>query len=180
MNTQAQPQHVTDPARSMRRRSFFKGALTGGLIGTVLAVAVTVQAHNGGFHRTHMMGGPMGDPAAMAERMEFGVDFMLAKIGASDQQKSDVRSIVRDAASDLAPLQRQHRANRDALRAALLAPAIDKAALDSLRVSELKLADQAALRLQEALLAAAEVLTPEQRKAIAERLEQRRQRHRQS
>lgn len=178
-NTQDQPQKTTDPTRSARRRSFFKGTLAGGLIGGLLAVGITVSAHNGGFHRMHMMGAN-GDPAAMAERIEFGAEFMLAKIGATDEQKTEVRTIVRSAVTDLAPLHQQHVANRDAIRATLAAPAIDKAAIDNLRVSELKLADQASLRIQQAVLAAAEVLTPEQRKALADRIEERRRRHRQA
>ncbi len=112
MDAQNRPQQTPDDiTRKYRRRSFFKGALAGGVVGTLLAVGVTVQAHNGGFQRMHMMGA-MGDPAAMAERIEFGAEFMLAKVGATDEQKTEVRGILRSAVTDLAPLQQQHRANR--------------------------------------------------------------------
>lgn len=179
MNTQSEQQQPAVESRKIKRRSFFKGALAGGLIGAALAVGVTVQAHNGGFHRMHMTGAN-GDPAAMAERIEFGAEFMLAKVGATDDQKAEVRTILRSAVTELAPLHQQHVANREAIRATLAAPTVDKAAVDSLRVSELKLADQASLRIQQAVLAAADVLTPEQRKALAERIAQRRQRQRNS
>lgn len=171
------PQADTQLVNSSKRRSFFKGALAGSLVGGLLAVGITVQAH--GLQRAHLMGA-MGDPAAMAERLEFGAEFMLTKIGASDQQRAEVRDILRGAVTDLAPLGQQHRANRDAMRATLGAPTIDKAGLDKLRVAELKLADQASSRIQRAVLAAAEVLTPEQRRTLLERIEERRPSRRQS
>jgi protein CpxP len=179
MDAQNRPQHPTldDTSRRIKRRSFFKGALAGGVVGTLLAVGVTVQAHNGGFQRMHMMGA-MGDPAAMAERIEFGAEFMLAKVGATDEQKAEVRTILRSAVTDLAPLQQQHRSNRKAMRDALVAPTIDKTALTQLRTAEIKLADQASARIQQAVVDAAEVLTPAQRKTLLDRMEERRQRHR--
>ena len=179
MDTQNRPQNPThdDTPRQGKRRSFFKGALAGGIVGALLAVGVTVQAHNGGFHRMAMTSS-MGDPAAMAERIEFGAEFMLAKVGATDEQKAEVRAILRSAVTDLAPLGQQHRANRDALRSALAAPKVDKGALNELRTAELKLADQASARIQQAVVDAAEVLTPEQRKNLVERIEARRQHNR--
>jgi len=165
------PQTRNPSVDGAKRRSFFKGALAGGLVGGLLAVGITVQAH--GLQRAHLMGA-MGDPAAIAERIEFGAEFMLAKVGASDRQKAEVRDILRGAVTDLAPLGRQHRANRDAIRDALAAPAIDKAALDKLRLDELKLADRASARIQHAVVTAAEVLTPEQRRNLLERIEERR------
>lgn len=167
----------TDLINRSKRRSFLKGALAGGLVGGLLVVGITVQAH--GLQRAQLVGA-MGDPAAMAERIQFGAEFMLAKVGASDQQKAEVRDILHGAATDLAPLGRQHRANRDAMRAALAAPAIDKAALDKLRVDELRLADQASVRIQRAVLATADVLTPEQRRSLLDRIDERRQQRRQS
>ncbi len=64
------------------------------------------------------------------------------------------------------------------MRDALVAPTIDKSALTELRTAEIKLADRASARIQQAVVDAAEVLTPAQRKALLDRMEERRQRHR--
>jgi Spy/CpxP family protein refolding chaperone len=54
--------------------------------------------------------------------------------------------------------------------ATLLAqPTIDRAALEALRANQLQLAEQASRRLTQALADVADVLTPEQRKQLAER-----------
>jgi Spy/CpxP family protein refolding chaperone len=48
-------------------------------------------------------------------------------------------------------------------------PAIDRAALEALRADQLQLAEQASRRLTQALADVADVLTPAQRKQLAER-----------
>ena len=47
---------------------------------------------------------------------------------------------------------------------------VDRAALEALRADQLKLAEQASRRFTQALADVADVLTPEQRKALAERI----------
>ena len=53
------------------------------------------------------------------------------------------------------------------------APVIDRAALEQIRASQLQLAEQLSLRITQALADTAEVLTPEQRAALAERIQRR-------
>jgi len=52
----------------------------------------------------------------------------------------------------------------------LTAPTVDRAAIEKFRADKLALADQASRRIAQALGEAAEVLTPEQRAEIGERL----------
>ena len=62
---------------------------------------------------------------------------------------------------------------RDQAVALLTQPTIDRAALESLRASQLAVAEQASKRLAQALADMADVLTPDQRKAIAEHMARR-------
>ncbi len=50
-----------------------------------------------------------------------------------------------------------------------LEPSVDRAALEALRADQLQMAEQASRRFTQALADAADVLTPEQRKQLAER-----------
>lgn len=126
------------------RRRFWQGLLAGGL-GTALASAGFSAfghggPHHGGFLRLHGRGGP----EAMLERAEFASDWILTKVGASDAQKEQMRTIVGRTVNALAPLRQQHRAHRKAMLEALAAPSVDTARLGELRRAELQLAEEGA------------------------------------
>jgi Spy/CpxP family protein refolding chaperone len=75
---------------------------------------------------------------------------------------------VKAAARDLLPVRNQMREARRQAVTLLSQPTIDRSALEALRASQLQLAEQASRRLTQALADAAEVLTPDQRKQLAE------------
>jgi Spy/CpxP family protein refolding chaperone len=58
----------------------------------------------------------------------------------------------------------------------LSAPSVDRNALEAVRVQQMQAVDAASKRLTRALADAADVLTPEQRKTVAERFARRRRR----
>ena len=74
---------------------------------------------------------------------------------------------------DLLPLRERARAARQRGIDLLAGDRVDRGALEALRGEQIGLADQASRRLSQALADAAEVLTPEQRKNIAQRLQRR-------
>jgi len=74
------------------------------------------------------------------------------------------------------PLRGQMRAARREALALLSAETIDRAAIEHLRAEQLQLAEAGSKRLVVALADAAEVLTQEQRVALAERMAHRRRR----
>ncbi|HSF04920.1 MAG TPA: periplasmic heavy metal sensor, partial [Methylomirabilota bacterium] len=85
-------------------------------------------------------------------------------------QKQQLAPIVKAAAADLLPLRgRLHEARRQGLEL-LSKDTVDRAALEALRVDQLRLAEQASQRFVKALADVADVLTPEQRKQLAERI----------
>jgi len=53
----------------------------------------------------------------------------------------------------------------------LAAPTIDRAAIEKLRAEQITLADASSKRMTQALADAGEVLNPEQRKKLAERMQ---------
>ena len=121
-------------------------------------------------HRHHM-GMAQMDPEMAAKRIDHMINRLLAD--GTAEQKAAVAAIAKAAMNDLQPLRAQHRAAREQGLNLLTAPTIDRAALEQLRVSQMQLADQASKRISQALADAAEVLTPEQRAKLAERVKQR-------
>ncbi|MEO8038124.1 MAG: Spy/CpxP family protein refolding chaperone [Betaproteobacteria bacterium] len=157
------------PARPKRR--FLAGLLTGGLAGALLAgsASLVAYAHDGPGGGARCMGrhAAMG-PEAMRNRVEFATDWMLKKVDATDQQKVKVKEIVGGAVAELAGLRETHMANREALMATLTAETVDRARLETLRQSEVELAGRASQRITLALADVADVLTPEQRRGLAD------------
>ena len=77
---------------------------------------------------------------------------------------------MKSAARDLLPLRsRFHDARRQAIEL-LAATTVDRGALERLRAEQLVLAEQASQRFVQALADVADVLTPAQRKELAERI----------
>jgi Spy/CpxP family protein refolding chaperone len=159
------------------RRVVFITALL--LIGGFIGAVITKSSYGFGWHHgphAWMQGGPGGPPAFASRiffpgRIERGVDYVLNTVEASSDQRKKVTAVVQKAADDLYALRAQHLDGRKQLREALSAPTIDHARVEELRAAQLKLADTASQRLTEALIAAAEVLTPAQRAELAQRVE---------
>ena len=168
----------TQPApQGTSRRRFFKGVVTGGLLGSLLVGGINVYAQapagpGGWFRAGHGHGGffrhSAHDPEMVGARIEFATDWMLSRIEASDAQRQHVKTIVQAAANDLGQVREQHLQNRQALLQALAQTTIDRTVLGDLRRAELQLADTASDRLVTALADVAEVLTPEQRTRLLE------------
>jgi Spy/CpxP family protein refolding chaperone len=114
------------------------------------------------------------------ERIEKMVKHLAIEIDATPEQQQKLTAIAKDAAKDLAPMRAQAMDLRKQATELLSAPSVDRAALEKLRASKLQHADAASRRFTQALGDAAEVLTQEQRKKLAEhaaRMGHRRHRH---
>jgi Spy/CpxP family protein refolding chaperone len=95
------------------------------------------------------------------------LNHLYVEINATEEQKQRLDPIVRQAANELAPVRESlHNARRDAL-GVLAQDRVDPAALEALRARQIQLADQASRTVTRALVDAAEVLNPAQRKQLA-------------
>jgi len=135
-------------------------AATAGLAGAGLAHSGSMM--HGIIGHAHMMA---ADPAAMDAHL----DKMLAEMlpDGTSEQKSRLKAIAKGVHADLATVHGQLSQTHRQLFALLLQPTIDRAALESLRVAQIRQMDVVSKRVMTALADAAEVLTPAQRAALA-------------
>ena len=143
------------------RRWFASLAALGGL-GLLGAKA---HAHGWGRHRA--------DPEEMARRLDWRIGRMVQDVGGTPQQKERLVAIASAAMAELKPMREQMRQSRRAGLDLLAAPVVDRRALEQLRVTQRQRADGRSRRMAQAMADAAEVLTPEQRVKLAERMKQR-------
>lgn len=165
----ATPNATPDATPAPRRRRFWLMAGVAGAIATLAACAPGHHRHGDGPMGMH---GQM-DPESMGKRVDKAVDWVLSDVQASAEQKQKVAGIARQAIGELAPLRDQHRAARKRAVELLAAPSVDRAAMESLRAEQMQLAEQASRRMTQALADVADVLTPEQRGRLKERLDKR-------
>jgi periplasmic protein CpxP/Spy len=146
-----------------RRRGWIIAVSAIGAVAVLVAIKATVFAHGPWHH------GPMSSEQ-IADRIEHGVKYVLSDVDATGEQKAKVTAIMQAAAKDVSALHDRHFADAERFRELLSAPAVDRAALEAVRVDELSLADQASQRILQGIADSADVLTPEQRVKLAERV----------
>ena len=152
---------------SNARRRFFK-----------LAAASTAAAGLGGIGLTALADGrrhgrgPI-DPARAEEHFDRMLKHMYVEIDATEAQKQKLDPIAKQAAKDLRPLREQAREARLKSVALLSAEKIDRGAIEKARAESIRAADATSKRFTQALTDIAEVLTPEQRKTLAARMQRR-------
>ena len=161
---------ANQPRPASRRRFVIVSSLIGA-VAVLAGTAAVAKAHMGWGHH----GGPVS-AQRIEEGIERGVKYVLSDIDASKDQKAQVTAILQTVAQDVYGLKDQHVATRNQIREILSAQTIDRKRLESARESELRLADQASQRLFQGIADAAEVLTPEQRAQLAQKMEERHKR----
>jgi protein CpxP len=111
------------------------------------------------------------DPAAIEDRADRMVRHLSIELDATAEQQERLRSIMRSAVRDLLPLREKAMNSRQRARELLTQTTIDRAAIETLRTDQMALADQATRRVSQAIGDAASVLTVEQRRKLAERID---------
>lgn len=152
----------------------------------VLALATTAMAtgaqaagpmmdmgHDGGGPGMGMMmgGGGHGGHGMMGGGR--GIDRMLDSVNATEAQRSQIRAILQAARTDMQAQHASRKALRDQERAVWTQPTVDARAAEALRAQKLAMHDAASKRMLQARLDISRVLTPEQRKLLADRMAQR-------
>jgi Spy/CpxP family protein refolding chaperone len=159
-----------------QRRGFFRRA---GLLAAVAAIAGAMggmgwhaHAHGGHGFRDGMSGGPQS-AAQMDERIERMLKRVFTRINATPEQQQKLEPIAKQAARDLQPLRAQMQTARKQALEVMSAETVDRAAIERLRTQQLQAADALSRRVTQALADAAEILTPAQRKELAEHMQRR-------
>jgi Spy/CpxP family protein refolding chaperone len=189
------------PIRSNTSRSGALRLLAGtGLLALAASLAQPAFAHGAPGHaRGASTAGEPGDMGGMPGLGEMGGGMSgahgayaggmggrhggraLDSIGATAEQKAQLRQIMESARADLKPLREAARGLHQQLRGLFAQPTVDANAAEALRQQLQANREQASKRMMQAMIDSSRVLTPEQRKQLAERSEQRRsmmQRHR--
>jgi len=167
------------PETAPRRwnRAWVVGALAVAAVGG-LGVAAAMSNDFGPRHMLERAGwgGPGGHHGPHGPRGFGGpgFDHMMDRIDATPEQKEQLRTIMRNTRNEIEPLIDKMRDSRGAVVDILGAETIDRAAAEKLRSERLADIDAASQKVTNALLDAAAVLTPEQRKELREKFEERR------
>jgi Spy/CpxP family protein refolding chaperone len=159
--------------RSRRRIILYALLGSGALLTLVAARPIAAAIQGGSFHRPwagHWGGHGAVSPEAAKEHVQVAAKWALRDIDATEEQQDRVNEIVAGTIDDLFRLKGRHQENRAAFHAQLSGASIDRAALEEIRKSEIALADEASKRLVQALADVSDVLTPEQRQALIERV----------
>jgi len=148
-------------AQSTPKRSRFK---------LIALVAIPLVAIAGGLVYAHQNGGHGHMSGEAMEHHLDHLDSILTKIGASDAQKSQIDATMRAAFANMNGLREGHHAAFGQFHELLFAPTIDRARIESMRAEQIKSFDDASKSIVTAFEDAAEVLSPDQRKALAEEI----------
>ncbi len=138
------------------------------------------------------MGGPaMGDRAGHGDHgpgMHPGgpgggmhMQRMLDQVNATPEQKAQIRQIMQAAHADMKSQREAGRQLRQQQQALFTQPNVDANAVEALRQRLMANHDATSRRMSQAMLEASRVLTPEQRRVMADKMAQRRamgERHR--
>ena len=138
------------------------------LIGTV-AVAVAAGAGAYAFANNDDWG---GRHKFMRGFMEYRLDQMLTEAGASDDQKSRLKTIVTTTIDDVRPDREARKAMRDEIIKLIEAPTIDRNAIEALRAKQMAQFEERSKAIAKAVADAAEILTPDQRKKLVEEMKE--------
>jgi Spy/CpxP family protein refolding chaperone len=136
--------------------------------GSAAVGAAAEASHGAVLAAMHSMGGhdmEAAGPAAMDARFDEHVAKMVPD--ATAEQKERLKAIVGAIHADMGAIHAQMGDTHRRAHALLLAPVIDRAALENLRVEQLRAFDASSKRLLTSFEDAASVLTPEQRQRFA-------------
>ncbi len=164
--------------RSGRRGAFVMAllavALVAGIAGSMLSTAFGqgYSWHRISWHDRGFLGGSL-TPAQIDDRIDRMTKHIAIELDATQDQQAKLASIAKAAIADLRPLQEKAQAARAQAVTLLTASSIDRTAIERLRTEQVGLAETASKRFAQALADAADVLSPEQRRKVADWMEHR-------
>ena len=153
-----------NPASSSHALRWFGAALTAAILSTA-ALSVWAQGGPGHF-------GGHGGPGVGMMQGRMG-ERMLDTVNASAEQRAQIKQIIERNAADRQAQRESHRALREQGMKLFAQPVVDANAVEALRQQMLQQHDQASRRMVQTMLEVSRVLTPDQRKLLADRMAQR-------
>jgi periplasmic protein CpxP/Spy len=102
-----------------------------------------------------------------------GLDRMLDSVNASADQRTQIKAIAERTMTDMKAQRDAGKGTRQQLMNLFAQPTVDANAAEALRAQMLQQHDQSSRRMMQAMLEVSRVLTPEQRKQLADRAAQR-------
>ena len=156
--------------KSQRRRRYRRFAIFAGLPLMAAGLFFVPRALAfGGCHRGPFGHGPQSQ-TDVRDHMGDRAEFILDKLKASDAQRAQVDAILDKTAPQMFELHQEGRRLKNEIKAALLADALDQARLDKARADLDALANRATDLGMDTMVSVSKVLTPAQRKQVADHL----------
>jgi len=150
----------------MKTSTLWKGMATAVFV-MAGAIGATLWAHDSlaqGPFPGHAMSHDGSHLARMAAHIE-------AAANATPEQKAQIDALVGQAAGDLKALHAQGAQLHQQLHAVLTQDSVDRAALETVRLAHMQVADQASQRLVRLIADVADVLTPQQRRDVVTKMQ---------
>ena len=119
--------------------------------------------------------GPMDGMGGMVMGHPRQMDRLYDSVGVTAEQRTQIKQIMDAARTDLQAQREAGRQLHEQARALFAQPTIDAQQAEALRQQMLAQHDRASKRMLQAMLEVSGVLTPDQRKAITERMSERRE-----
>lgn len=135
--------------------------------GTMFAAGILALSGFAGCSRHYEQHAEM-TPEQMLAKLNRGAEWVLWKVDATDEQEAKVKSVLTGLTPDVAELQARHKVLKMKFTTALAEDQINQDELARLRTAGLDLTDRVFNRSFDAMVQAAAVLTPEQRKKLGE------------
>ena len=160
------PAPMATPVGQRTRRRFW----------VLLAVPLAAGVLSMSVARAHGFGGPDGGgpghgPGAF---MQHRMDKLLEAAGASDAQKTQIKGIWEPLHTQLTALHKQQSDLHQQIGEAVAAPTIDPARVEQLRKQSVQTMDKISALMTQGMVASAQVLTPEQRKIVLQKMQEHR------
>lgn len=131
------------------------------------------DSHRGfGHHRRGRgwFGRDRHDPEDAKEHLQFAAGWMMRKLDVEEPAREQIRARLDAAFDELHPLVLKHRESKGAWVEAVLGEQVDREALARQREETIDAAEDAIEIMSDAMADISELLTPEQRAQIAERI----------
>jgi Spy/CpxP family protein refolding chaperone len=157
------------PRRGGKGRMALLAVVVALVAGTAGSLGTSALSYAEAPWQAGFMDGPV-DLAQIDNHVERMMKHLAVEADATQEQQGKLIAIAQSAVKDLLPLREKVRADHGRAIELFSAASVDRIAIEKLRADHVGLADAATKRIAQALGDAAEVLTPEQRRTLVERI----------